>query len=236
MMPPDSIPPVVFGSDSPDAVPSSPPSAVAGAAFGPLVPGRWLYRPASWFERLQPSAMFGRVAPLEVELGSGDGSFLVAWAKRHPERDFIGVERLLGRIRKIDRKAQRAGLTNVRGLRIEASYAVEYLLPSGSVSAMHVYFPDPWPKRRHHKNRLVNERFVEVTRQALSVDGVIHLRTDNADYFVQMRSVFDGAAGFTAVEPPEDLVAEVTDFEREFQAKGIPTLRASYRRTAECGS
>ena len=206
------------------------PSPAGPGPASPIVPGRLLYRPASWFERLDPMAMFGRTAPLEVELGSGDGSFLVAWARRHPERNFLGVERLLGRVRKIDRKGQRAGLTNLLGLRIEAAYCVEYLLPAGSVSALHVYFPDPWPKRRHHKNRLVNEAFTELVRRALAPGGIIHLRTDDEEYFHRMVAVFGAAPGFAAVTPPAELTAELTDFERDFHAKGIPTRHASYRR------
>src|SRR5690606_35150358 len=175
------------------------------------------------------AAAFGRSAPLEVELGSGDGSFLIEWAARHPDRNFLGVERLLGRIRKLDRKAQRAGLLNVRGLRIEAAYCVEYLLPPGSVRALHVYFPDPWPKRRHHKNRLVNEHFVGITRRALEPGGVIHLRTDDPGYAERMRELFDGAPGFQPVDTPPELAAIRTDFERDFNARGIETRRMSYR-------
>ena len=133
-----------------------------------------IYRPASWFERLKLPEMFGRTVPVEVELGSGDGSFLIEWARRHPDRDFLGVERLLGRMRKIDRKSQKLGLTNVLGLRIEAAYCVEYLLPPASASAIHIYFPDPWPKRRHHKNRLVNERFTTLVREALKPGASVH--------------------------------------------------------------
>lgn len=176
--------------------------------------------------------MFPRHAPLEVELGSGDGSFLIAYATRHPERNFIGVERLLGRMRKLDRKAQRAGLGNVRGLRIEASYCLEYLVPPGSAAEVHVYFPDPWPKRRHHKNRLVNERFVELAFRALQPGGCVHLRTDDADYFEQMRRVFGASSCFTEVIPPAELVEVLTDFERGFLAQGIATRRASYRSLA----
>src|SRR5438552_8849396 len=102
-----------------------------------------IYKPLSYMERLDPEPMFAQPAPLEVELGSGDGSFLIAYARAHPERNFIGVERLLGRIRKIEKKAMRAELRNVRLIRLEASYVVEWLLPPGSVSALHIYFPDP---------------------------------------------------------------------------------------------
>ncbi len=91
-----------------------------------------LIKLASITERLELAELFPAVQPLEVELGSGDGSFLVNYAKLHPERNFLGVERLLGRLRKLDRKGLRAGLANLRGLRIESAYCLEYLLPPGS--------------------------------------------------------------------------------------------------------
>jgi tRNA (guanine-N7-)-methyltransferase len=172
--------------------------------------------------------MFARAQPLEVELGSGDGSFLAQWAATCPGRNFLGVERLLGRLRKLDRKAQRAGLANVRLMRIEAAYFLEYLLPPRSVSALHVYFPDPWPKRKHRKHRLVNERFPELTSRVLSPQGVVYLRTDDADYFGQMREVFAADRRFHFEETPEVLASVITDFERDFHALGIATLRAAY--------
>ena len=91
-----------------------------------------IYSPASYVDRLDVGRLFSQPLPLEVELGSGDGSFLAQWARRCPERNFLGVERLLGRLRKLDRKGRRAGLTNLRLLRIEASYFLEWLLPRGS--------------------------------------------------------------------------------------------------------
>ena len=191
-----------------------------------------IYRPQTYVERLNLSQLFPKVQPLEVELGSGDGSFLIEWCRQHPERNFIGVERLLGRIRKLERKGLRAGLTNLRGIRLEASYVLEYLLPISSVQALHVYFPDPWPKRKHRKHRLVNSHFAEVAAKILASDGVVFLRTDHADYFGQMTEVFGANSNFSAMETPDDLSAVLTDFEREFQARGVSTLRAAYRRTA----
>ena len=173
--------------------------------------------------------MFPVARPLEVELGSGDGSFLAQWAKLVSERNFLGVERLLGRLRKLDRKGQRAGLTNLRLMRIEASYFLEFLLPLASVEALHIYFPDPWPKRRHRKNRLVNERFPELVARVLAPAGVVYLRTDDEDYFGQMLEVFAADKRFAFMETPNDLAAVVTDFERGFQARGVATRRAAYR-------
>lgn len=193
-------------------------------------PRTLIHQITSIVQRLDLASMFPTAQPFEVELGSGDGSFLANYAKLHPERNFIGVERLLGRLRKLDRKALRAGLANLRGLRIESAYFLEYLLPPRSASALHIYFPDPWPKRKHRKNRLVNERFTQIAAQALLPGGFVWLRTDDADYFSQMVTFFATNSSFRLVETPADLAAVVTDFERNFHARGVPTLRAAYAR------
>jgi len=189
-----------------------------------------IYRLESILERLNLAALFPRSQPLEVELGSGDGSFLLEYAARHPERNFIAVERLLGRLRKLERKGQRAALTNLRGLRIESSYFLGYLLPPQAAAALHVYFPDPWPKRRHQRHRLINERFPTLASQALAPGGVVYLRTDDQPYFEQMAGVFCANPSFRLVATPAELAAIQTDFERDFNARGIETLRAAYQR------
>lgn len=186
---------------------------------------------ADIMQRLDFPALFGRTAPVEVELGAGDGSFLLAHAAAHPDRDFVGVERLLGRLRKIDRKGRRLGLSNLRALRLEAGYVLEWMIPAASLHALHVYFPDPWPKRRHWKRRLVNERFVELAARAVAPGGTFFARTDDPAYFEQMTAVFDAApALFERVPEPDGLLALKTDFESDFNAKGIPTLHAAWRR------
>ncbi len=190
-----------------------------------------LYELPSVVERLALDELFPIAQPLEVELGCGDASFLVEYASRHPSRNFIGVERLLGRIRKLDRKGRRAGLTNLRGLRIECGYFLEWLLPPGSAQVLHVYFPDPWPKKKHARHRLINERFPVLARAALLPGGLVYLRTDDADYFKQMTEVFAGNREFEPTETPADLAALPTDFEREFTARGVRTFRAAYRRS-----
>ena len=189
-----------------------------------------IYRPASIVDPLPLNSMFPAQQPLEVELGAGDGSFIARYAAEHRDRNFIGVERLLGRLRKIDRKGRRAGLTNLRLLRIEANYFVQFLLPRQGVEAFHIYFPDPWPKRRHWKNRLINEEFTEVLRRALVPDGIVFLRTDDAHYFDQMLRSFDGNTNFQKVNTPAELQAFQTDFERGFQQRGVPTRHAAYRK------
>ncbi len=185
---------------------------------------------SSIVERLDLAKLFPKSQPLEVELGSGDATFLAEYAKLHPERNFIGVERLLGRMRKLERKGRRAGLQNLRGVRIECAYFLEFLLPPNSANALHVYFPDPWPKKRHHKNRLVNERFPGLARSALAPGGMVYLRTDDADYFEQIQAVFTANPAFRRIETPPELVVLLTDFQKDFQAQAIKTLRVAYQR------
>jgi tRNA (guanine-N7-)-methyltransferase len=184
---------------------------------------------ASIVERLNLAELFPKPQPLEVELGCGDASFLVEYARRKPERNFIGVERLLGRISKLDRKGRRAGLANLRGVRIESSYFLQHLLPPHSAAALHIYFPDPWPKKKHRRHRLINESFPALARAALAPGGVVYLRTDDTDYFQQMTEVFAASSELQKMETPQELAGIVTDFERDFNSKGIHTLRAAYR-------
>jgi tRNA (guanine-N7-)-methyltransferase len=180
-------------------------------------------------ERLVLAQLFPKSQPLEVELGCGDASFLAEYARRQPQNNFIGVERLLGRIQKLDRKGRRAGLANLRGVRIESAYFLQYLLPPNAAAALHIYFPDPWPKKKHRRHRLINEGFPALAKSALAPGGVVYLRTDDTDYFQQMTEVFVASKEFQKVETPVELAEVLTDFERDFNAQGIPTLRAAYQ-------
>jgi len=192
-------------------------------------PASLIYDVPSILERIDPDALFPKAQPLEVELGCGDSSFLVEYARLHPEHNFIGVERLLGRIKKLDRKARRALLVNVRGVRIESSYFLEYLLPPRTTFALHIYFPDPWPKRKHRRHRLINERFPSVAAKALTPGGIVYLRTDDDNYFAQMTEIFAASPLFSPVGTPGELAELPTDFEKDFEARGIRTLRNAYR-------
>lgn len=183
----------------------------------------------SLVEPLELTAYFSKSQSLEIELGCGDASFLVECARRNPGINFIGVERLLGRIQKLHRKGSQLALVNIRGVRIESAYFLQYLLPPHSATALHIYFPDPWPKKKHRHHRLINETFPALARQVLIVGGSVFLRTDDTDYFQQMTAVFGVAKEFEKVETPAKLAEITTDFEREFNAQGISTLRAAYK-------
>ena len=199
-----------------------------------LPPGETLLHPiTSAVEKIDLAGLFPVEQPLELELGCGDGSFTLQNALANPGRNIVALERLLGRITKLDRKGHRAELKNLRLLRAEAAYVLEYLLPPGLLDSLHVYFPDPWPKKRHHKNRLISEPFPPLAKRLVREGGIVYLRTDNIEYFEQMLEVFGDANGFEAVETPESLKALVTDFEHEFNSQGIPTNYAAYRSVGE---
>ena len=199
------------------------------AILQPIDLANLIYEFESIVEPLDLTKLFPQARRLEVELGCGDASFLAEYARRHSETNFLGVERLLGRIKKLDRKGRLAGLSNLRGVRIESAYFLQYLLPAHSAAALHIYFPDPWPKKKHHRHRLINQSFPALARTALSPGGVVYLRTDDTDYFAQMTEVFGASQEFDLVATPIGLEEVLTDFEREFNARGIPTLSAAYQ-------
>ena len=184
--------------------------------------------PEDWLGPLALDRYFGNVGPVEVDLGCGKGRFLLARARRHPHIHFLGIDRMLRRIRKVDNKARRAGLGNVRLLRMEGYYAVSYLLPEGGVSAYYILFPDPWPKQRHHDHRLFNPAFVRALHRTLAAGGRVHVATDHLAYFEEIRAGILASGGFREVEPFVPDEEEQTDFERYYVGRK-PIGRASFK-------
>jgi tRNA (guanine-N7-)-methyltransferase len=195
--------------------------------------------PDSYVARLDLPKIFGRYAPVHVDLGCGDGAFLFALAQRHPEKNFLGVERLSGRVEKASRKAgpSRTGtkIDNMRVLNVETSYAVRYLLPERSVETFYLLFPDPWPKRRHHRRRIVTPEFLNSIHSALEEGGLLRIATDQADYFEQISRSARSHSGFEIVDlsaSPARTDLPVTKFERRFQAQGAPIYRLALRKVS----
>ena len=158
-------------------------------APGLVVPGRELLAPGDW------PRLFGRRAPLVVEIGFGKDTFLLEQAERHPERDHVGVERDPHRVAAFLRRAAERGLPNVRALPVAAELALAACFEDGAVDVLHVYFPDPWPKERHARNRLVQSWFPRAVRRVLAADGVVFLATDDVPYRDQILAVMQ-AGGF----------------------------------------
>jgi tRNA (guanine-N7-)-methyltransferase len=181
------------------------------------VPSR-LIALASLIERLDLEKIFGRKADLHVDLGCGDASFLCALAHRMPEKNFLGIERLLNRVHISARRA--ATLDNVRLLRMESFYAVRYLLPGESVERFYLLFPDPWSKRRHHSRRIVTPDFLGAIHAALQKNGSIYTATDDIDYFRKIKEIGELDTRFTISDAEVDLPS--SKFGRIFREKGAP--------------
>ncbi|MEY2493140.1 MAG: tRNA (guanine-N7-)-methyltransferase [Verrucomicrobiota bacterium] len=182
--------------------------------------------PSSIVGPLNFSDMFSRNAPLEIDLGCGDGTFLVASAARNPERNFLGIERLIGRVRVACRKTMRLDLENIRILRMESSYAVTHLMRAESVAAFHLLFPDPWPKRRHHRRRLFTPQFTGAVYRALETGGLFHIATDHGNYFqaIQEMIPINLFSSLDAIEFP------ASGFEQKFTTRQTPIYRLVLRK------
>jgi tRNA (guanine-N7-)-methyltransferase len=181
--------------------------------------------------RLDVAELFGRSAPLYVDLGCGDGSFLCEMARQFPKRNFLGIERLTKRVEKVRRKAEK--IENVRVLRADTLFAIRYLLPQNSVETFYLLFPDPWPKRRHKFRRTFTRDFLDAVADALEKDGVLRVATDQLDYFHQIERLSRAHRQFQVLpRSPDDAVLPVTKFERKFREQDVPIYRLTLRKTS----
>ena len=176
-----------------------------------------------------PLAALCGTAPLEIEIGCGNGRFLAAQAAKHPETHYIGIERMLGRVRKLSRKAERLPARNLHALRLEAFYTFYYLLPEHRLRTVYVFFPDPWPKRRHHRHRLFSPLFLDVLWMRLEEGGIIQIATDHQEYCAEIRSVFKASSRFQEVPAMTRTNEEHTDFEQLFLKQGLPIGACAYQ-------
>jgi tRNA (guanine-N7-)-methyltransferase len=186
--------------------------------------------PEDYFAPLDLAKIFPQPGPLEVDLGCGDGSFLLALAEESPERNFIGIEKLAGRVETGCRKGARRGLRNLRILRIETAYAIQYLLPPESTEVVHLLFPDPWPKRKHKRRRIVTAEFLAMLHRLLVAQGRLHIATDQEAYFASIREVVS-ASSFVE-ESAAERTFPLTTFEKRFVAQGLPIYRLELRKVS----
>jgi len=178
---------------------------------------------------LDPKDIFRRKAPLILEIGSGMGETTSAIAAAHPEADFIAVEvhgpgvgSLLNRVREL-------GLGNVRVIRHDAVEVLEHMIGDATLAAVHLFFPDPWPKKRHHKRRMVQAAFAALLARKLAPGGVLHAATDWPDYAQQMLSVFSEEKDLEAA--PQGLVERpATKFETRGRRLGHAIRDLYFRR------
>lgn len=170
---------------------------------------------------------------VELEIGSGKGAFIVRAAARWPEREMVAVEQVGALARKIAGKAARAGLDNVRVLRCSARQALEQC-PEGALSRVHVYFPDPWPKRRHSKHRLFAGDFADLLARALAPSGELCLATDHDPYFREVVATLRSHHAFVRTLPDAFRELPRGGFDAIFERAGVPALRGTWERRA-CG-
>ena len=167
--------------------------------------------------------------PLEIEIGCGKGRFLSARAAKNPETQYLGIERMKDRVRKLDKKACRLKLENLRILRLEAFYTFYYLLPPHRLRTVYVFFPDPWPKRRHHDRRLFSPLFLDVLWSRLEVGGVIQVATDHPDYFAEIHGRLASDPRYREIPAMERTPDEQTEFEHIFRSQGLAIGQCAFQ-------
>lgn len=194
-----------------------------------LQPGEMLLTLPDEAGKIRWADIFRNDRPVELEIGSGKGTFILAIAQALPEHNYLGIEYARQYAEFAADRLRRHQLSHARIVHGEASWWVRCHVPDASLAAVHVYFPDPWPKTRHHKRRLIQPAFLKEVHRILLPGGKLRLVTDHADYFAHMREVlsgqtelavipFDSPVPLQANAPPGSLVG--TNFERKYIAEG----------------
>lgn len=186
------------------------------------------------------SAAFGRAAPLMLEIGFGNGDALATLAAQHPENNYLGIEVHCPGVGHLLRRLRDEHLANVRVICADAKEVLARNIPDSSLAAVYLLFPDPWPKRRHHKRRLVQPEFIELVWRKLKPGGILHLATDWQDYAEHMLAMLTAAAGFENLAGAAGFAARpaerpLTKFERRGQRLGHEVRDLVFRRGA-CGA
>lgn len=174
---------------------------------------------------LDLARIFARDAPCHLEIGFGMGHSLVEMARRHPENNYLGVDVYLPGIGSLLDSLDKAGLDNVRVLNVDAVEVLTQHLPEQALQCIYLFFPDPWPKKRHHKRRLVQADFARRVRRALAHGGMFHMATDWEEYALHMREVMEAAEGFynpagTGCFHPRPAQRPLTKFEQRGLRRG----------------
>ncbi len=187
-------------------------------------------RPPTWQD------IFGNPNPVEVEIGFGKGSFLLALAKNHPERNFFGVEYAKRWSLRLASLIERDGPANAIAIHADFTCLVRTMIWPGSVSVYHLYFPDPWWKRRHHERRLFHQDFAAALARTLCPDGKILLASDVESYFAEIVQKFSCVPELKPFSWERDHTNKrgkliVTDFERKYRQEGRPLFYAGFRKT-----
>lgn len=183
---------------------------------------------------VDPQAWFDSPGPLELEIGCGKGGFLLSRALANPDIRLLGIEWANKYFKYCADRMARRNLTNVRVMRTDAQLFVQSNLPTASVTALHVYHPDPWPKKRHHKRRLFQPAFVEAVTRVLIPGGTWMVQSDHQEYFGEIRELLDACRALRTIpwdeaDPPKDAQWKGTNFEIKYAREGRPIYRVAYQ-------
>jgi tRNA (guanine-N7-)-methyltransferase len=194
--------------------------------------------PERSLEGLDWQEIFGGPGRVEIEVGIGKGRFLLAAAAARPEDHFLGIEWANEYLRIAETRASKRGLANVRFVRIDAKEIVARSVPASSVTTYYVFYPDPWPKKRHHKRRFFEPRIVDALARTLVPGGCLHVATDHDEYWSVLERLLDQHPAFERrpafgdesfpVSPDEPL----TNFEAKYAVEGRSRNRGTWRRRA----
>jgi tRNA (guanine-N7-)-methyltransferase len=177
------------------------------------------------------AALFGRPDSVEMEIGTGKGRFLLESAATHPDRSWLGLEIEREYCALVRLRAARLGLSNVRVEPLDGREFVIRRVPPGALAALHVYFPDPWPKKRHHKRRLFTPEFAAAAARALVPGGDLRVASDHAAYWSVIEGVLGGEPLLARLSEEETGPwCSGTNYERKFAASGRPVFQAVFRR------
>ncbi len=182
------------------------------------------------FDRIDWQGFFQNEQPVHIDLGAGDGGYTAAMAQKHPAINFLAVERLKGRAIKIAKKSLRFHCPNLRVIRLESAYLIRWLVKPASIEAVHLLFPDPWPKRKQQKFRLLQPEFVVDLVKAIKPGGYFHFATDHEEYFEVGTLAVDQNPDFERVENSPWGELPQTDFEKQWVSQGKKIDRAFWRR------
>jgi tRNA (guanine-N7-)-methyltransferase len=197
------------------------------------IPDELELRPGQVIGALSFADLFGRSGPVEIEVGVGKGRFVLEQAAARPEVDYLALEWSLKHLRVAKERAGRRKLGNVRFYRADARHVVGHLVPASSISRLHVYCPDPWPKKRHHKRRFFTPSTVKDLERILRPGGYLNLSTDVGEYFREICALLRDHTGLDeAVDPlfPPERGSGNTNYEFKYLAEGRTIHRASWRR------
>ena len=197
--------------------------------------GQWLLELGELTEPIDWAEVFGRQAPLEMEIGCGKGLFMVNSAQAHPETNFIGVEIARKYALYAASRLAKRSLANARMLAMDAGVLLTHGVAHGALRRVHVLFPDPWWKKRHRKRRVINPKLIAQCERVLEPGGEVHIATDVEPYFRDIQEMFAAHGVFEAhdappaPEPTHDM-DYLTNYERRTRKADKPVYRIRYVR------